>query len=354
MNEDYYKILGVDKNADDKAIKKAYRKKALEHHPDKNPDNTEAEEKFKRISEAYEVLSDPQKKAHYDRLGHNAFKSRGNGRNPFGSTNTHGGFDFYTSVFTNGGVNNAPRVNSNIQIAISVDMERIIRGDEIVSDVQRQICCSNCMGRGFTFTNETCSECGGVGKTRSAVANFVFEGICAACKGTGKKTVKCSSCKGRAFSVKTEKIAFKVPPNINPRSIVRLPERGNLVYHQEKPFVGDLGVVIDFPKVQGGVSLKDGNIYTSIRVPIDSAIGGANIKVDILGCKEFEFALDPNKRTGESYKIDGAGVSDKHNAFVKVFIDLPKKKISSQDKEKLAELMREVYGEPVTNFKPAT
>jgi DnaJ-class molecular chaperone len=177
---------------------------------------------------------------------------------------------------------------------------------------------------------------------------------CNDCFGTGKKCEKCSDCGSNGFKKVNEKISIEVPPGINPMSSLRVKGKGNEVYYSGKKVVGDTYILIDYPQTYNGITLRDGNIYTSIKVQIDSILAEEKINVNILGCKEIEFKLDSSKHSGYQYKVEKQGVTDDKSAFVKVFVDIPKNKISRDDKEKLVKLMRDIYGRPTNKYEPST
>lgn len=345
FEKDYYGVLGVATDADVETIKKAYRKKALEFHPDKNPGDKSAEEKFKDIAEAYDVLSDPKKRNRYD---HGDIEvGRDINANPF---------DIYSSFFGSSGGFSVPhqtiRINNDIRLIYRASLEEIIKGSTVTINFDRQIACLECRGGGYKSSSNKCLSCNGTGNKGFQNLGMMFRITCNDCNGTGKEHKRCEHCNGKGYSPKPEKASINIPKGINPMNMLRLRGMGNEVYFGNQKINGDTYVVIDYPTTNEGVSVKNGNIYASIFVPFNAILNEENIKVNILKCKDIELKLDSNKPSGKTYCIKGEGVLSEQDAFIKVFIDFPKNKLSKENAKKLADIMREVYGEPDTRFYP--
>jgi len=350
-NKDYYKILGVARDADADSIKKAYRKLAMECHPDRNQGDKALEEKFKEVSEAYEVLSDPNKKNQYDR-GPRKF-------NGMGYTNP---FDIFSSVFeatfSSGGsfVNQRRKINPDVRLAYRASISQIIQGASPQIEFPRQISCDACTGLGFIQEEGVCASCKGKGQIKSQINNiFVTVTTCRSCGGSGKKSTSCAKCNGAGYKLKKEKITLQVPKGIHPLSILRLQGLGNEVYNGNKSkTTGDAYVTVDYSLSEQGVRLKGGNIYASVNIPFNSVISEENISINILGCKQVEFKLDANKKSGSEYVVKSAGILENDNSFIKVFIDMPENNVNEEERVKLVNIMENVYGKPATKFNAAT
>ena len=340
-NKDYYDILGVDRKATAEDIKKAYRAKAMEHHPDQNQGNAESEAKFKEIAEAYDVLSDPSKKQRYDQGG----ISSGFGGNPF---------DIFNSAF-GGGIHvrqtRRPTVGADNKVVFRATLSQIITGATIDIEFPKYIACKECLGQGVIESSDVCTACHGSGQLHSNMANMVFTVTCSACQGSGKKRIKCQSCKGQAYTTQKQKVKVDIPKGINPLSTLQIKGQGNEIYRNGKKVNGNAFIVIDYPTSEKGVQLQMGNIFLSARIPFNTIMAEEEIEVDVLGCKEVTFKPDSSKPSGHVYELKGQGVTDDKIAFVKVFIDLPKNKLSEEDKLKLNKVMGEVYGKPIRKFK---
>ncbi len=295
---DYYEVLGLSKGASDDQIKKAYRKMAKKYHPDVNKDS-DAEEKFKEVNEANEVLSDPQKKATYDQFGHEGLENGGQG---FGGGHGFGGFEDIFGSFFGGGQGfgggrrsqpNGPRKGQDHFMQMRIDFMDAIFGktEKITLEVDEQ--CSECLGSGARSKEDvkSCSRCSGSGRVltqqRTAFGVFQSEAVCPDCNGSGKQvTHKCSKCHGKGYEHKRVKLDVKIPAGIQSGQQVRLPNKGELginggsngdlyieiIVARHKFFVRDgndirisvpisaidatIGCSLDIPTVYGDVSLK--------------------------------------------------------------------------------------------------
>ncbi len=236
--QDYYELLGVSKNASDEEIKKAYRKKALQYHPDKNPGNKEAEEKFKSIAEAYEILKDADKRAAYDRYGHAAFDPAGGGfasRQTAGKGwgNFHDPFDVFREVFgggTGGGVfesffgegfgrsNNGTRRGADLRYDLEITLEEAAKGTTHTIEYQRHTSCKHCKGTGAEpgSGRRTCPTCKGRGEVVTNKGFFSMRRTCPTCNGRGEVIEKhCSECRGSGLQSETTKVNAKIPPGVD-------------------------------------------------------------------------------------------------------------------------------------------
>ena len=351
QSEDYYALLGVPKGADAEAIKKAYRKLALKYHPDKNPGDKKSEEMFKKVSEAYEVLSDPQKRERYDSGGMDHLSFDYSGGNPFDIFSNFMNFTPFEEQFTQRA--RTVRINPDNKFVHKANLQQVLAGERIEIQIKRHISCSDCLGQGSVDGDEQCDTCHGAGIRSTRKGNMFFQTTCNACGGTGRKTFQCASCHGGAYKTVIETISLNIPIGISPLGTLRLKGKGNEIYYGEgQRTVGDAYLVIDYPQKYRGVELKNGNIYSSIKVPFHAVLEEKEIEVDIFGCKKMSFKLDSTKRSGHQYKIEKAGVTENNDAYVKVFVDFPKNKIDKEEKDKLINLMREIYGEPTKQFRP--
>lgn len=350
--EDYYSILEVEKDANDETIKKAYRKKAMQYHPDKNPGDKKSEDMFKKVSEAYEVLSDPNKRSNYDRGGSDTGAFGINMDEFFGSQFGQFGFDI-SSMF--GGTNvrrNRSRINQDIKMSLRLSMVEVFNGAKINISLDRKKACEKCHGDGHKIINDICSSCGGKGCTQSVNGNMIFQSNCKTCGGSGKMNEKCSSCNGAGYYGSEEKILINIPIGITPMSTLKMGGKGNEVYINNSKIIGDAYITIDYPNRHNGVIIENGNIYTTISVPFSTILSEEKVKVDILGCRKLEFKLNSNNKSGYVYRIDNEGLNKNNNAFVKVLIDLPKNNISEENRQKILSAIKEVYGELSTEFRP--
>lgn len=292
MAKNYYEVLGVDKTASQDEIKKAYRKLARKYHPDINPNNKEAEAKFKEVSEAYAVLSNPEKRKQYDQMGHDAFTQSGKGYDysnvnfeDFRNFNFEG-FDVFGDIFEDlFGASRGRTSRSNardktkgedIYYSIQIPFRDAVKGNNYEMNITRNIKCDSCQGKGGDST--TCNVCGGRGVVSTNRDNFFGLGsTCPQCKGRGGiLTNICSKCKGNGFTAKSEKIKIKIPAGVDNGSKIRIPGKGHDSMNGGNP--GDLYIVtkVDTHPVY---ERKGSNLYVNIDVDMFEAALGEKISV---------------------------------------------------------------------------
>jgi len=349
MSKDYYKILEVSEEASVDEIKKSYRKLAMEHHPDKSGGD---EEKFKEISEAYEVLSDDKKRKNYDQFG--------DPKGGFNGTPHADPRDIFSKFFSGNsfdsffkGAGATRRMPADVRIVYTINLEDILKGAEHEIQLERSVACDKCRGNGNIQSEEKCEPCDGKGQVVQHFHNMVINRACPECSGTGLKTDKCLDCSGMGFSIKREKLKLKIPKGLKRRSVLKVSGHGNEVYNDSEKTTGNVYVIVEFEDHKNGIFVHGEDIYTRVRVPYDSVLSEKIIDINVLDCQAIKLKLNPNKETGYEYTVKNGGIN-KGYAFVQVFVDVPKKKISKNKKEKLAKLLKEIYGEPTTTFQPST
>ena len=360
---DYYEVLGVDKNASADDIKKAYRKKALQYHPDRNPGDKEAEAKFKECNEAYEVLSNSEKKALYDQYGFagvdpNFNPNAGAGFGGFGGG--FGGFDDLGDIFGNifgGGSTrrsnaNGPRRGENIGTQLEITFEEAAFGTEKEVSVSRVEDCPKCSGTGCADGTqpETCPNCGGSGQVRTT-QNFMGMTMqstapCPKCGGRGKiiKT-PCSTCKGKGKVRHTQKIKVKIPAGVDEGQTVRVRGEGNTGANGGP--AGDLLVEIyikDHPLFQ-----RDGvNVLCEMPITFTQAALGAEIEVPTLDGR-VRYTVPEGTQTGTTFRLRGKGIpyvnsKTRGDQLVTVVVETPTK-LTREQKELLRKLDESAKGE---------
>lgn len=319
QKRDYYEVLGVDKNADEAALKKAYRVLAKKYHPDMNPGDAEAEKKFKEASEAYAVLSDPEKRRQYDQYGHAAFES--------GAGGGYGGFDFsgmdfgdiFGDIFGDffgggrrGGRNNGPMKGANLRTSVRITFEEAVFGVEKELELTLKDECTTCHGSGAKpgTSPETCPKCGGKGQVISTQPSF-FGGTnrivrtCPDCNGTGKIIKeKCPDCYGTGYIANKKKIQVSIPAGIDNGQSVRIREKGEPGTNGGPR--GDLLVEVIVGR-HPIFQRQDTNIYSTVSMSFAIAALGGEIIIDTIDGKVI-YDVKPGTQTDTKVRLKGKGV----------------------------------------------
>ena len=350
---DYYEILGVSKGATEEELKKAYRKLAIKYHPDKNPDNPEAEEKFKEAAEAYDVLSNKDKRAQYDRFGHEGMRGgfgggQGGGMNmedifsQFGDI--FGGGSPFESFFGGGG-GRRQRKGSNLRIKLKLNLEEIANGVEKKIKVNRLI-----NAEGVTF--KTCNTCGGTGQIKKVVntmlGQMVSASTCHACNGSGKIIDKRPpGVDSTGLEMKEEVIPIKIPAGVADGMQLSMSGKGNMAPGGGIP--GDLLIVIE--EIEDEQLKRDGNniVYDLYVSFIDASLGGSMEVPTIDG--KVRIKIDPGTQSGKILRLRGKGVRDingygKGDQLIHVNVWTPKK--LTREETEILEKLRESE-----NFAPS-
>ena len=349
---DYYEVLGIGKDADDGAIKKAYRVLAKKYHPDMNPGDAEAEKKFKEASEAYAVLSDPEKRRQYDQFGHAAFEGGAGGAGGFG------GFDFSGADFSDifgdifgdlfgggrrGGRGNGPMRGANIRKSIRITFEEAIFGCEKELELILKDSCTACNGTGAKpgTSPETCSKCGGKGQIVYASQSFfgTVQNVqtCPTCGGSGKVIKeKCTSCSGTGYTSSKKKIQVSIPAGIDNGQSVRIREKG-------EPGLtggprGDLLVEVNVSR-HPIFQRQEMHIFSTVPISFAQAALGGDIRVATVD-GEVIYTVKPGTKTDTKVRLKGKGVPSLRDSrvrgdhYVTLVIQTPDR-LSAEAKEAL-------------------
>ena len=352
---DYYEVLGVEKGATAEEIKKAYRKKAMQFHPDRNPGDKNAEEKFKEVGEAYEVLSDDDKRSRYDQFGFQGvdpnFGAGGAGFD--GGFGGFGGFDFgdiFGEFFGGSGARrastqNAPRRGENVGVRLDLTFEEAAFGCEKEVSAQRIENCSACNGSGSADgVIETCSNCHGTGQVRTT-QNFMgmtmqSNAVCPHCNGRGKFVrTPCNTCKGKGKVRRTQKIKVKIPAGVDDGQSVRVRNEG-CVGANGGPN-GDLLVEI-YLKRHPIFSRQNVDVFCEVPITFTQAALGAEIEVPTLDGK-VKYDLPEGTQTGKSFVLTGKGIplvnnpKRRGNQIFTVVVETPQR-LTKEQKELLRKL----------------
>lgn len=307
---DYYEVLGVAKAADDKEIKKAYRRLAMKYHPDRNPDDVAAEEKFKEATEAYEVLSDTQKKAAYDQYGHAGVDPNSGGGAGFGG----GGFsDIFGDVFGDifgggrgGGGSRASR-GADLRYNLELDLEDAVRGKSVKIRIPTQVVCKPCGGTGAAngAQPEICGTCNGQGQVRMQQGFFSVQQTCPTCRGKGKIIKNpCKSCHGSGVQEEQKTLSVKVPAGVDTGDRIRLAGEGEAGV-QGGP-AGDLYVQVSVK--EHPIFTRDGsNLYCDVPITVVDAALGGELEVPTLDGR-VKLKIPAETQTGRMFRLRGKGV----------------------------------------------
>lgn len=353
--EDYYKTLGVSKGVTADELKKAYRKLAMQYHPDRNPNNPEAEKKFKEIAEAYEVLSDDQKRAAYDSYGHAAFDQSAGG----GGFNRGGGFhagaggfsDMFNDIFEDlmgGGRRAGPSFNNrgaDLRYNIDITLDDAFKGKKANIKFSSAAKCDSCNGSGSSSKNEAtnCITCGGHGKIRAQQGFFVVERTCGACNGSGK-IIKdpCGSCRGEGRVRKEKSVEVNIPAGIEDGSKIRITGEGEAGIRGGQS--GDLYVFVSIKPHQ--IFEKHGlDLHCKVPLKMTTAILGGAIDVPSIDGIAVKLTIPAGTQTGSKFRLKGKGMprvqsSTRGDLYIHVNIETPVKLKDEQEEliRKFAEL----------------
>jgi molecular chaperone DnaJ len=322
---DYYEILGVTKGATADEIKKAYRKVAMQYHPDRNPGDKSAEDKFKEAAEAYEVLSDQDKRAQYDRFGHAGVSGNGGGYRGgnmnmddiFSQFGDIFGDDIFGSFFggtgggrTRGGGRARGTRGSNLRIKLKMNFEEMARGATKTVKVKKYVPCGTCQGSGAKDkgSTQTCSTCGGSGQVRKVTNTFLGQmqtvSTCPACNGEGTTiTSKCGSCKGEGRVYAEETVSIDIPAGVQDGMQLSLSGKGNAGERGGAP--GDLIVVIE-EEAHAQLQREGLNVVFDLHISFPDAVFGASIEVPTIDGKA-KIKIPPGTQGGKIFRLKGKG-----------------------------------------------
>jgi molecular chaperone DnaJ len=333
---DYYEVLGVAREAEATEIKKAYRRLAMKHHPDRNSDDDGAGAKFKEAKEAYEVLSNSEKRATYDRFGHDGLRGGPGG----GGFNAEGFSDIFGDVFGDifgGGRRSGKQVyrGADLGYNLRLDLEQAVSGDSITIDVPTQVACDECNGSGAEKGSEPikCSTCGGAGQVRMQQGFFSIQQTCPACKGAGTVIASpCKKCHGRGRVGKTKTLAVKVPPGVDDGDRIRLTGEGEAGRNGGPP--GDLYVEIRVNPHK--IFERDGaDLACEVPISIVTATLGGEVELPTLD-GNVSLKIPAGTQSDKVFRLRGKGVitvRDRRTGdlFARVAVETPVNLTSEQE-----------------------
>jgi molecular chaperone DnaJ len=359
MPRDYYEILSVTRTSTQEEIKKSYRKVALQHHPDRNPDNPDAEHKFKEAAEAYEVLGNEEKRAKYDRFGHAGVKGGGqpnmddifsNFGDIFGGSGGGGGFDPFEAFFGGqrggGGRARQGRRGSNLRIKVKLNLKEIVYGTKKTIKLNKHVTCDVCDGSGAKDKSSvsTCSTCHGAGQVRRVTQTILGQmqttSTCPTCHGDGSTiTAKCTKCKGEGKIFGEDSVTLDIPAGVGEGIQLSMTGRGNAGDRGGAP--GDLIVVVEEEQHEELIR-EENDIVFNLNISFVDAALGLQTEVPTVDAKA-KIKVPAGTQSGKVFRLKGKGIPNINNSYevgdqqVRVNVWIPKN-LSDEEKEVLEKL----------------
>lgn len=358
---DYYDVLGISKNAEATEVKSAYRKLAIKYHPDKNPGDAEAEELFKEAAEAYEILSNPEKRRRYDQFGHSANSASGFGG---GGMNMEDIFNQFGDIFGGGspfegffgggrGGGRRTQRGSNLRVKIKLTLQEVANGIEKTIKVNKQVPCKSCDGTGAKDKSSyhTCRTCGGSGAVRRVTNTILGQmqttSTCPTCNGEGIEiTAKCASCHGEGLTRADENITLNIPAGVSEGMQLSMSGKGNAAPRSGIP--GDLIIVIE--EVPHEALKRDGiNVIYDLYINFADAALGTSVEVPTIDGKA-KIKIEPGTQGGKILRLKGKGlpeVNSYHKGDQLIYVNVWTPKAVSKEERELLEKLKSS-----SNFKP--
>ena len=352
---DYYEVLEVESSADAATIKSAYRKKAMQYHPDRNPDDISAETAFKEVNEAYEVLKDPQKRSAYDQYGHAAFENGGGPGGARGFGGMGGGFsDIFEDLFGDfmggqqSGRSRAPR-GSDLRYNLEISLEDAYHGKKMELKIPTTAPCESCDGSGAEAGSEptACDTCQGMGKIRAQQGFFTIERTCPTCQGQGQVIKNpCKACRGQGRVNKEKTLSVNIPAGVDDGNRIRLSGEGEAGMRGGPP--GDLYIFLTVQDHR--IFQRDGqNIHCRVPIPLTTAALGGDIEVPTLEGARAKVSITAGTQSGRKFRLRGKGMpimnSHSHgDMYIHTIVETPVN-LTKRQKELLKEFEAEGKGD---------
>lgn len=357
MATDYYDLLGVDRGADEKALKSAYRKEAMQCHPDRNPGDASAEAKFKELNQAYDCLKDPQKRAAYDRYGREAYENGGMGNAGRGQGG-QGGFGNFSDIFDEffgGGMGGGqgPVRGADLRYDMEISLEDAFHGKSTEIKVDVAVACDPCGGSGAKPGSDIkrCSTCQGHGKVRAQQGFFVVERTCPSCQGRGEMIAEpCRSCGGDGRMDETKTLAVDIPPGVDDGTRIRLASKGEAGARGAP--AGDLYIFLHV-KRHKYFEREGTTLFTQAPISFTKAALGGTITIPGMDGVEHEISIPAGIQSGKQLQKRGAGMPvlqgrGKGDLVVQIDVETPTS-LTSKQKELLREFQETETGKETPN-----
>ena len=330
---DYYEILGVDRNADEKALKSAFRKLAMKYHPDRNPGDAEAELRFKELNEAYQALSDPQSRAAYDRFGHEAFAQGGPGGPGFGNDFS----DFMSDIFENffgdsrgrrGGERGGRERGADLRYNLEISLEEAFSGKAETITIPTSVACDACSGTGAKPGSKprTCPTCGGIGRVRAQQGFFTIERTCPNCHGRGEVIDDpCDSCGGAGRVTRERTLTVNIPAGVEDGTRIRLAGEGEAGLRGGP--AGDLYIFLSI-KPHAFFQRDGADLYSRVPISMVTAALGGEFTTPTIDGSDAKVKIPAGTQTGKQFRLRGKGMPilrsrDTGDLYIQVVIETP-------------------------------
>lgn len=352
---DYYEILGIARGADDAEIKRAYRRLAMQYHPDRNPGDATAEARFKEVNEAYEVLKDPQKRGLYDQFGHGAFEAgQAAGRGGFDFTSFADVFDDLFGDFVGGGRRRANNRGADLRYNLEITLDEAFAGKKAQIRVPSSVACEACHGSGSEAGAEpvVCGTCRGAGRVRSQQGFFTVERTCPTCQGSGRVIKNpCRVCAGAGRVQRERTLAVNIPPGVEDGTRIRLSGEGEAGLRGGQP--GDLYIFVTVAPHR--FFRRDGqNLFCRVPIPMTKAALGGEVEVPTIDGRPVKIPIPAGIQSGRQLRLRGQGMTELHGGargdlFAEIVVETPQNLTKRQE-----ELLREFdrAGDEVNGHHP--
>ncbi|GAN54687.1 molecular chaperone DnaJ [Tanticharoenia sakaeratensis] len=353
---DFYAVLEVTRDASPEVLKKAYRKQAMKYHPDRNPGDASAEQKFKEVNEAYDILKDDQKRAAYDQYGHAAFEGGGPGAGGFGGFEAGGLGDIFEQMFGDmmgGRRGGRRRTGADVQVQVEISLTEAFSGVTKPVEIRTRITCEACDGTGSADKDagsSTCPTCHGAGKVRAQQGFFLVERACPTCHGAGKVVRNpCRVCHGAGTTQETRTLDVQIPAGVEDGTRIRMPGAGEAGGQGVQP--GDLYVHVGV--LAHEIFQRDGaNIYCRVPLRMTQAALGTEVEVPVIDGSRAKVKIPPATQTGENFRLRGKGFSVLRSAargdmYIQVAVETPQR-LTKRQRELLEEFEAEAGADHAT------